>query len=113
MLTVFELERQLKGPTKSNMHLARSGGTAEAGGGEGVGWTDRWQGQLIMWKWHLADRPRGQGEGVTIVSQYAHDIRKEQTIWEFIKDLERHLDIMNITETKLKSLTENQTLLWF
>jgi hypothetical protein len=43
MLTVFELERQLKGPTKSNMYLARSRGTAEAGGGEGVGWTDRWQ----------------------------------------------------------------------
>jgi hypothetical protein len=58
----------------SKMHLARWGGKAEAGGGgEGVGWTDRWQGthnygvrQLIMWKWHLADRPRGQGEWVTI-----------------------------------------------
>ncbi len=43
MLTVFELERQLKGPTfkllfeniQSKMHLTRWGGTAEAGGGGG------------------------------------------------------------------------------
>jgi len=51
MLTVFELERQLKGPTfkatfwkiHSKMHLARSGGTAEAGRWGEEGWTDRWQ----------------------------------------------------------------------
>ncbi len=51
---------------QSKMHLACSGGTAEAGGGEGAGWTDRWQ------------RSDGELRGVRTADQVAPS---RQTSW--------------------------------